>query len=128
MYKHKAMLVLARMIENGEVSADVDVRKALQTYEWRIKHPKPQRLNKQPRFYARAMSANTRAKKAGQGGKLTHNDLEAVFLRGSGKCAKCATSTHIVFDHVIPLYKGGTNTTDNLQLLCRLCNMLKGTN
>lgn len=39
-------------------------------------------------------------------------------------CKKCGNKLDPMFetDHVIPLYKGGTNDVDNLQALCRNCH------
>jgi 5-methylcytosine-specific restriction endonuclease McrA len=52
-----------------------------------------------------AHSANTRAADIGSQGRLSADGL----------------------DHVVPFYRGGTNTTGNIQNLCRSCNARKGT-
>jgi len=42
------------------------------------------------------------------------------------QCLHCGATEHLVIDHIIPLAKGGLSIYDNLQLLCRDCNSLKG--
>lgn len=49
----------------------------------------------------------------------------AVFQRDGGKCAECGATDYLEFDHMIPFSKGGASTVDNLQLLCRRCNLKK---
>src|SRR3990167_10346305 len=39
-----------------------------------------------------------------------------------GKCAECGVNTNLHIDHVTPLPLGGTNTADNVQLLCKTCH------
>ena len=52
-----------------------------------------------------------------------------TFERFGGACAVCTLS--IVgkllpaYDHVIPIIAGGSNSEDNLQLLCVPCHLLK---
>jgi 5-methylcytosine-specific restriction endonuclease McrA len=41
------------------------------------------------------------------------------------ECGKCGTCEDLTVDHVLPLSKGGSHTTDNLQILCRSCNATK---
>jgi hypothetical protein len=61
-----------------------------------------------------------------QGAIPTHIK-NVVFQRDSGKCVQCGyTGQYIEYDHRIPRSKGGTNTVDNVQLLCRMCNLRKG--
>lgn len=50
----------------------------------------------------------------------------AVYQRDQGRCVQCGSDQYLEFDHVIPWSKGGASTIDNIQLLCRKCNALKG--
>ena len=54
-----------------------------------------------------------------------------VWSRDGGRCVKCEAEDYagrggLEFDHILPFSRGGANTVKNLQLLCRLCNQLKG--
>ncbi len=48
-----------------------------------------------------------------------------VWLRYKGECAKCGSSLNLQLDHIIPYSKGGATTLENLQLLCKKCNLEK---
>lgn len=50
----------------------------------------------------------------------------AVMQRDKGTCQMCGyQDPYIEFDHIIPRSKGGPNTIENIQLLCRGCNRRK---
>ncbi|MGE3491572.1 MAG: HNH endonuclease [Vicinamibacterales bacterium] len=49
-----------------------------------------------------------------------------VWRRDQAKCAKCGSQDKLEFDHIIPIEKGGNNTTRNVQILCERCNRTKG--
>jgi hypothetical protein len=50
----------------------------------------------------------------------------AVAARDQGRCRQCGSTKDLHFDHVIPWSRSGTNTVQNIQLLCGPCNRRKG--
>ena len=52
------------------------------------------------------------------------------FIEKFGKekiiCAICKTDQDLTFDHIKPFINGGLHTIDNIQVLCRSCNSIKG--
>ncbi len=48
-----------------------------------------------------------------------------VWRRDEGRCVGCGGKERLEFDHIIPVSKGGSNTSRNLQLLCEKCNRKK---
>jgi hypothetical protein len=59
-------------------------------------------------------------------GAIPEHVKAAVFHRDNGTCRQCGyTGEYIEYDHVIPRSKGGQNTVENIQLLCRKCNLRK---
>lgn len=60
---------------------------------------------------------------------LSPNIRELLYERQQGCCAGCTDRfrlRNLELDHIRPRSKGGTNTDDNVQLLCSWCNRTKG--
>lgn len=51
----------------------------------------------------------------------------AITERDGKRCAACDSTERLEIDHIKPLVMGGSNEIDNLQWLCRSCNLRKGT-
>lgn len=49
-----------------------------------------------------------------------------VWERDNFTCRGCGARRYLHVDHVVPLSRGGANTTSNMQTLCRDCNLAKG--
>lgn len=55
-----------------------------------------------------------------------------IKARDGFQCCQCglaediAAGVRLEIDHIIPIRGGGTNSPDNLQTLCRPCNLAKG--
>jgi len=49
-----------------------------------------------------------------------------VFERDEYACKRCGSRKSLCADHIVPECKGGATTLDNLQTLCRPCNLKKG--
>lgn len=71
------------------------------------------------------------------GGTIGRVSRREVFDRDGWRCRACGCDTprNLIgtcndnapeLDHVIALSRGGSHTMDNVQLLCRVCNILKG--
>jgi hypothetical protein len=54
--------------------------------------------------------------------RISKEVRNAVWIRDGGICVECGADDYLEFDHVIPVAKGGSNTVENVQLLCRRCN------
>jgi hypothetical protein len=48
-----------------------------------------------------------------------------VWARDGGACTRCGSKSELHFDHIIPVAKGGGSTSENIQLLCKPCNLRK---
>jgi 5-methylcytosine-specific restriction endonuclease McrA len=47
-------------------------------------------------------------------------------LMWSKPCAICSSTGDIESDHIVPVCKGGSSSRENIQPLCRVCNVIKG--
>ena len=94
--------------------------------KWREENPdkvKAQRVNGS--YVRRVRELNTGAPLKT---KLTAGGLDLLIQRQDFRCASCnkdiTQDNHL--DHMIPLSRGGTNSMDNVQYLCSVCNLTKG--
>lgn len=51
--------------------------------------------------------------------------VDAVYRRDGGRCVYCGSTEELQLDHIIPFSVGGATNVENLQLLCRSCNVKK---
>ena len=59
----------------------------------------------------------------GYGSRWQH--MAKSYLRNHRVCVNCGATTDLTVDHIVPLARGGLNSTDNMQTLCRSCNSAK---
>jgi 5-methylcytosine-specific restriction endonuclease McrA len=60
---------------------------------------------------------------------FSHEDVASLWIEQNGRCSYCQSSLkdygwHI--EHVIPLSRGGDNSSENIVLACITCNLSKG--
>ncbi len=71
---------------------------------------------------------NRRARLKGCDGTFTEKEWQEVLAMYGNRCLNpdCPDPTRpVTRDHVIPINKGGSNTKENIQPLCRPCNSKK---
>ena len=56
---------------------------------------------------------------------LSNTIRDRIKTRDGMKCNYCGEIHGLEIDHIIPVSKGGNSTDDNLQVLCKSCNLLK---
>lgn len=72
-----------------------------------------------------ANAQRKRAENVGLGDHFTPGEWVALLAQYNGGCANCGGNKGVVPDHITPLSRGGTNTIDNIQPLCKSCNSRK---
>lgn len=85
-------------------------------------------LSEEQRENRRVHVRNRRARKRGNGGKHTADQIRDLLVRQRHKCPFCSANLRRGFhaDHIMPLALGGSNDISNIQLLCPTCNDSKG--
>ena len=80
------------------------------------------------RKVAKTAHRNTPRSKQISGGKHTAADIMELRTLQNHRCARCKVDVQHGFhvDHIMPLALGGSNTKENLQILCQKCNLSKG--
>lgn len=57
---------------------------------------------------------------------LSAQERALIFVRDGLKCRHCGTTENLRVDHIWPRVHGGRDEAENLQTLCRRCNLRKG--
>lgn len=52
----------------------------------------------------------------------------AVYERDEFACIACGSGDDLTLDHITPWSRGGSDTVENFQTMCRPCNSSKGAN
>jgi len=84
--------------------------------------------NEEQKQKHRIGARNRKAMLKGADGKFTINDVRNLFAAQTGLCKACDTDLTVNgfhVDHVMPIKLGGSNSPENLQLLCAPCNLSK---
>lgn len=77
-----------------------------------------------PGYSSAAMNLR-RARVAEVGGSYTPQEWEALKAHFNYRCLMCGQqepTIKLTVDHVVPIVRGGANSLDNLQPLCKSCN------
>jgi 5-methylcytosine-specific restriction endonuclease McrA len=87
---------------------------------WKPKRPRLRRLPQgRPEWAKRAIPEGA------EGQRISHDTRLFVWTRDGGRCRNCGSTMNLQFDHVIPRAWGGSGAAENVELLCRDCNLHK---
>lgn len=92
-------------------------------YYEKAKVESPEKL----RLHRALVAQNRRAAKQATGGKLKYGTISKLKTLQRNRCACCHDSIESGYhiDHIMPLALGGEHSAENIQLLCRTCNLTK---
>jgi 5-methylcytosine-specific restriction endonuclease McrA len=66
-----------------------------------------------------------RLKKARTKGTHTDSQWQALKLEFKNRCVRCGIVCLLKKDHITPLYRGGSDSIENIQPLCPFCSSSK---
>lgn len=92
---------------------------AIRQRRWRAANLDRARLREQVR------TNNYRARQYGVRGVLTLVEWVMRCAEFGNRCAECG-EPETTIDHIVPMERGGVNSIENIQPLCRACNRRKG--
>jgi superfamily II DNA or RNA helicase len=100
---------------------------------WRVLFPRFEQFRFfyegcQARILAGPMAAQSVAPAQNEAPSSSETDEEVkeqVKRRDGYRCLACGATKHLQADHVVAVYNGGPNHIDNLQTLCKVCNLQK---
>lgn len=132
--KHRTDKARERCREKVKNDPDWVRRKANYMKEWRsrpenkLREKVTARDNKKKhRARYTAQENNRRAKKLGNGGEHTAEQIANLMIKQRGNCAWCFKPLGEKWhrDHVMPIALGGSNDITNIQILHVTCNVRK---
>ena len=91
--------------------------------KWRLANPEKVKAGRERR---KALLQSLRD----QGQILSHGITRKLLTKQNHQCAICSCNLRVSGheqDHIVALTKGGTNTDENIQIVCPTCNKQKGT-
>lgn len=82
---------------------------------------------KNNRLLQKVYKHRNRAKRRAAAGSHTKSEIAALLLKQRRRCAVCQTPLDASYevDHIIPMARCGSNSIENIQILCRPCNRHK---
>ena len=57
--------------------------------------------------------------------KISKKQRREIYKRDHHQCRNCGSTESLTIDHIFPIFRGGGNEAENLQLLCAACNNAK---
>jgi len=96
------------------------------------RHTYPQKGSKEWFLYRQkrqVIDQNRIAKIKDIGGRFSLREWQKLKEQFSYTCPTCGRrepQIHLTIDHITPISKGGNNWIENIQPLCKICNLRKG--
>jgi 5-methylcytosine-specific restriction endonuclease McrA len=125
-YCSKACSYAARRIDGARWKDPDQIKAYMREYRKATKEQHNLRNAKWAKANRDKRNANQRKRRdIGHGKGFIGRVRRELIERYGEVCLRCGSTDHVQVDHVIPVALGGPNVIENMQLLCRSCNVAK---